>query len=289
MKRNEIIDKLNKIHTQTYSLDKFDADLQLLKEGFVKEDKQEQAKQLWIYQTIIEIHKLYINAFNLLKEKDYYKGWCQLERIEITISSLKRHFQYDKEQFHIWHIEKTIKYLQVIFPYKLFASSELLKKKKECSTCGKEISIRNSCGHIVGEIYNGEMCHRIVTEAEVLGVSLVENPGNKYSVMFIKDEKTGEQTDQYNYDTIDYLFEHIKEPYENWDLEVSERIIKQEDYGKIGRNEPCVCGSGKKFKKCCGLNIGKKYPHYEFILRNPSEKTMFTNTLKNKTPAVNKV
>jgi len=21
---------------------------------------------------------------------------------------------------------------------------------------------------------------------------------------------------------------------------------------KIGRNEPCVCGSGKKFKKCCG-------------------------------------
>ena len=22
---------------------------------------------------------------------------------------------------------------------------------------------------------------------------------------------------------------------------------------KTGRNEPCPCGSGKKFKKCCGL------------------------------------
>ena len=22
--------------------------------------------------------------------------------------------------------------------------------------------------------------------------------------------------------------------------------------GKVGRNEPCPCGSGKKFKKCCG-------------------------------------
>ena len=22
---------------------------------------------------------------------------------------------------------------------------------------------------------------------------------------------------------------------------------------KIGRNEPCPCGSGRKFKKCCGL------------------------------------
>ncbi|MDO9183051.1 MAG: SEC-C metal-binding domain-containing protein [Bacteriovorax sp.] len=22
---------------------------------------------------------------------------------------------------------------------------------------------------------------------------------------------------------------------------------------KVGRNDPCVCGSQKKFKKCCGL------------------------------------
>jgi uncharacterized protein len=35
-----------------------------------------------------------------------------------------------------------------------------------------------------------------------------------------------------------------------------------DDYGrhtpqrriKIGRNNPCTCGSGKKYKKCCGLN-----------------------------------
>jgi uncharacterized protein len=25
--------------------------------------------------------------------------------------------------------------------------------------------------------------------------------------------------------------------------------------GKIGRNDPCPCGSGKKYKKCCGLTI----------------------------------
>ncbi|MQK95709.1 SEC-C metal-binding domain-containing protein, partial [Escherichia coli] len=24
---------------------------------------------------------------------------------------------------------------------------------------------------------------------------------------------------------------------------------------KIGRNDPCPCGSGKKYKKCCGRNI----------------------------------
>jgi len=24
---------------------------------------------------------------------------------------------------------------------------------------------------------------------------------------------------------------------------------------KIGRNDPCPCGSGKKYKKCCGKNV----------------------------------
>ncbi|MFY3790748.1 SEC-C metal-binding domain-containing protein [Ureibacillus sp. MALMAid1270] len=26
----------------------------------------------------------------------------------------------------------------------------------------------------------------------------------------------------------------------------------QDKFWKIGRNGPCICGSGKKFKKCCG-------------------------------------
>ncbi|HNJ77368.1 MAG TPA: SEC-C metal-binding domain-containing protein [Azospira sp.] len=24
------------------------------------------------------------------------------------------------------------------------------------------------------------------------------------------------------------------------------------DGGKVGRNDPCPCGSGKKYKQCCG-------------------------------------
>ncbi len=31
---------------------------------------------------------------------------------------------------------------------------------------------------------------------------------------------------------------------------VSKTVRKQK---KVGRNEPCPCGSGKKYKKCCGL------------------------------------
>lgn len=31
----------------------------------------------------------------------------------------------------------------------------------------------------------------------------------------------------------------------------SKTIVKE---NRIGRNDPCICGSGKKYKKCCGKN-----------------------------------
>ncbi|MDX8336470.1 MULTISPECIES: YchJ family protein [Cetobacterium] len=36
--------------------------------------------------------------------------------------------------------------------------------------------------------------------------------------------------------------------YHGW-LPLQGTIVKDE---KIGRNDPCTCGSGKKYKKCCG-------------------------------------
>jgi uncharacterized protein len=33
---------------------------------------------------------------------------------------------------------------------------------------------------------------------------------------------------------------------------LAERGTRKSDGPKIGRNDPCYCGSGKKYKKCCG-------------------------------------
>lgn len=282
MKNEEIIKKLNDLPNQNFSLEDLKNELQKVKEEFVKQDNQDAAKQIWIYQTIIEIHILYKEAFGLLKNKEHYEGWCKLERTEIELGFLKKHFQYDRESFYLFRIEKAIKNLQVIFPYKLFSSSEIVIEEEICSVCNQKISIRKPCGHIVGEIYNGEICHRIVAKiGAILGIALVPNPENKFAVLFLTDENTGEQIDQYNYEAVDFLFDCIENPYEYWDLEVTQRTITKEDYGNVGRNESCTCGSGKKFKKCCELNIGKKYPHYEFIVHNPSNKERFiANTIK---------
>ncbi|MFZ7133723.1 MAG: preprotein translocase subunit SecA [Eubacteriales bacterium] len=65
-------------------------------------------------------------------------------------------------------------------------------------------------------------------------------------------------------DTVKYLF-HVnvkREPLKaketnlsnistNKDETVQKQVVKKD---KIGRNDPCPCGSGKKYKKCCGSN-----------------------------------
>ena len=32
--------------------------------------------------------------------------------------------------------------------------------------------------------------------------------------------------------------------------------------GKVGRNDPCPCGSGRKYKKCCQAGFDEKDFHY---------------------------
>ena len=34
-----------------------------------------------------------------------------------------------------------------------------------------------------------------------------------------------------------------------------EALVRLPQQKKVGRNEPCACGSGNKFKKCCGRRI----------------------------------
>ena len=35
---------------------------------------------------------------------------------------------------------------------------------------------------------------------------------------------------------------------------MSENTPLKNDTPKVGRNDPCPCGSGKKYKNCCGKN-----------------------------------
>ena len=37
--------------------------------------------------------------------------------------------------------------------------------------------------------------------------------------------------------------------------EIKAKEIQAQNGQTIGRNDPCPCGSGKKYKKCCGAMV----------------------------------
>ena len=150
--------------------------------------------------------------------------------------------------------------LQKLYPYKIFASPEMLHKKVVCSVCGKTMIPFSDCLHIAGKVYDGEMCYGIVEELDFISVSLVTKPNQKYSVIF-QDIDNPEQ-----YKVLECLMPKLKSKFMKWSYKKYTRYEPYINY-KSKRNDLCPCGSGKKFKKCC-LENGKGivYPHFEFMI-----------------------
>lgn len=256
--------------------------LDKLKQSAVQVGDQERAKHIWCLEQILKIKTLFIEAFNLMKNNEFEKAWYNLDRCDIELSFLKSHFDYTNNEFDLLFIEKEIPKYQELFPYDYFLSREAIESDFTCSICGSPMGIRNKCRHKVGEIYDGEMCYRIVNNIEFLGTSIVKNPFDKYTILHTKDT-------EYNYYLLETLMEYLNSPFEEWgyDIELRKWDYKKTDlYKDVGRNDICPCGSGKKFKKCC-LEKYNPVKHYKLwgandnFRKNPKDFNSF-NTKKRK-------
>lgn len=56
MRNEEIINKLNTLPEQCFLLCNFINELQQIKAEYARQELQDAAKQIWIYQTIVKIH-----------------------------------------------------------------------------------------------------------------------------------------------------------------------------------------------------------------------------------------
>ena len=87
---------------------------------------------------------------------------------------------------------------------------------------------------------------------------------NKYEELKVEIQKQLPLSIEYNIETKN-IIRHVVELFkdmneEKLDSDYSKIKRKQNDFGKkkptkvikVGRNDPCPCGSGKKYKKCCG-------------------------------------
>jgi len=282
MTLNEIELKTNRLGLATLDYENLLNEIIICKKECAAAGNEIDSKRLWIIQQMFEIHKDYNLAFKLLKEKKYYDAWCKLENIEIDFHYLKKHFSFDKSQYKLYFIEKSVRNLQVLFPYRIFSSMEILEKEKKCSICGKILKFRSPCEHKIGEIYGGELCIREISDFELLGIALVENPVNKYTVPFTTNPETNERVDHYDYGIIDYLMSIVKNTYEPWDLIVYNKLLPHSSFNQTKEEDPCPCGSGENYQECCLKQAGVKSVHFRFIVKQLPKNTNMKKKKKRK-------
>lgn len=231
-----------------------------IKKAAVARDDQDEAKEVWRLESALAAQEHYLAAYRYLKNDEFYKAWRELARVEVVTLSLERHLDLGDDPYRVSTIKNLTLQYQEIYPYTVFFSVELVEKAKECSICHRPVSLRNPCGHRVGEIYDGEMSVRIVTDMELISVSCVQHPMMKETVPFLEDG------DHYDYSMVRALVEKLEAPLQSWSFETVEHRVKP---GGVGRNDPCPCGSGKKFKKCCLPEGGVVAYQYQFQLDRP--------------------
>lgn len=215
--RSRFNKEIEEIRTTDFNYDAALANWNLILHEF-QDSNDPQSNNVWAMISAIEVHQLYSLAFELLKKANYYMAWCTLERAELMIAAIMRN---NTELYEtVKDVSFQIQRIQSIYPYKAFASTEILIKEQKCSICDSVRSIRNDCGHRVGYVYNGELCANIVTNSELKSISIVTNPVHKYAVAFLNDGK-GNLVDHYDYSVLSALMKVWENPYKFWDYQIT--------------------------------------------------------------------
>ncbi|KAF2392238.1 SEC-C domain-containing protein [Pseudomonas frederiksbergensis] len=250
-----------------------DGQLILLKESAVARKDEQEANRFWCVQTIIKVQRYFMEAFDKIKNGAFYDAWCEFERCEIALSNLSTHFNAEETDSHrLQYIRCMLERWQSLYPYKLFASPEFIKKKIVCSVCKRRVTPRASCGHKKGSLYNGEMCYHLVEEMDLISISLVEQPVQRYSVLFLGSED-GTQRDHYDYGNVKYVADGVASPFHEWVPEWTTHFVTAAEVAHLSTDHPCPCLSGKHFGECCIDKQEVEVPHLQiyFLVPPPRE------------------
>lgn len=205
--------------------------------------EEELHNDFYVLDRYTDFLSAYADLWNNILSQKFSSSWTSLQDALDLLRLLKRFSQIDIEFFETQLIE-----LEKIYPYNVFFSIGVTVERFDCNICGVDIDTEE-CPHMRGHLYGGVMAHAIARKiVEVDHVAMVAHPEDKRCVVQYDD--TGEQ-----FKLVRYLSELIasgKLQVSGFGLlKFSKRRRPNPEYRKIGRNEPCFCGSGKKFKKCC--------------------------------------
>ena len=97
---------------------------------------------------------------------------------------------------------------------------------------------------------------------EILGVSRnasvndIKKAYRKLARKYHPDLNPGDKASEQRFKEINEAHETLKDPEKKKQYDLYGSLGANAGAGgrKVGRNDPCPCGSGKKYKNCCGRN-----------------------------------
>ncbi|MFH1117069.1 MAG: SEC-C metal-binding domain-containing protein [Pseudomonadota bacterium] len=208
----------------------------------------------FVIHRVVDFLHSYSQLWERLIDHKFSSSWYSLQDALDLLRLIKRFSSINVEFF-----ENQLLELAKLYPYGVFVSLAFTVEKFQCSICGLDIDSLE-CPHFCGEIYGGKMAQAVATNiVEVSHAALVSNPRDKRCVPQYED--TGQQ-----FNHVRYLADLMKSGrlhiFEFGELRFSKKLKVNPNYVKLGRNEPCYCNSGKKFKKCC---ISKEYLEVDHV------------------------
>lgn len=137
------------------------------------------------------------------------------------------------------------------------ATAEALMRSRYSAYVVKNIDYVDSTQiPVAGEVFNKEEALKWAESSEWLGLEIKktekggtsDNSGVVEFIAHYKDKASGtplnhHETSLFQKDNGDWKFK-------NGQIHGAQPVKRLEP--KVGRNDPCSCGSNKKFKKCCG-------------------------------------
>jgi hypothetical protein len=218
--------------------------------------------QLWSIEAFAQAMALHADAFRKMKAGEHYEAWRTLEQVEITLASGARNLFVPELAPLIAERAATTALWQSLFPYRFFFSPGMIKQDWACSICGKKSTPVAPCGHVTGRVYAGEFCSRLVKKVELLEISIVTEPVQKYSVLFPKGKT-------YNYDLVETVVGQLKTPFDSWGGEWGFKLHDHSLFPNIALDDRCPCGSDLRYGECCRHTSGVKLKHFTLFSGDP--------------------
>ncbi len=231
-----------------------------IKDIAIQRNDEKLANAQFIFKNYFKLFCNLLRYFDMLEKRQYKDSWGKLQDCLDAIKYIG-HFTEIDDRLELNNLYDLLVQYEELYPYKIFASSEYVISKSHCSICGKSMQSLD-CPHIKGELYWGEPAIECIDQIDYFqAVCIVSHPEDKRCVMELSNDTRSEKE---KFLMLDQYLE-LKQPYlqKVTIKEIKEQRIR-EDIEIVGRKQPCPCGSGKRFKHCCGKNM--YYEHTRYVV-----------------------